>query len=77
MLLCDREGEWTKYNMIMDQTDFKILELYNANKTVEQMCALDQDLKKATVYRRIEKMKKGGVILDGKESADDAARENY
>jgi Fe2+ or Zn2+ uptake regulation protein len=41
------------------------------------MCKIDPDLKKATVYRRIGKMKKEGVIFDDKESADDAARENY
>jgi len=75
MLLCDREGEWTKYNMLMDQKDFKILELHNAGKTVDQICKEEEDLKKATVYKRIAKMKKEGVILDGKESADDAARE--
>jgi hypothetical protein len=77
MLLCDREGMWTKYNMLMDKIDFKILEYLNEGKTVEVMCKIDPDLKKATVYRRIGKMKKEGVIFDDKESADDAARENY
>ena len=77
MLLCDREGRWTKYNMLMDQKDFKILELHNAGKTVEQMCKEEEDLKKATVYKRIAKMKKEGVIPDGQESADGTARDNY
>ena len=77
MLLCDREGHWTKYNMLMDQKDFKILELHNAGKTVEQMCKEEEDLKKATVYKRIAKMKKEGVIPDGQESADGTARDNY
>jgi hypothetical protein len=77
MLLCDREGHWTKYNMLMDQKDFKILELHNAGKTVEQMCKEEEDLKKATVYKRIAKMKKEGVISDDQESAATAARENY
>ena len=40
------EGHWTKYNMLMDQKDFKILELRNAGKTVEQMCKEEEDLKK-------------------------------
>jgi hypothetical protein len=67
MLLCDREGNWTKYNMIMDKKDFRILEFYNEGKTVKQMCTIDPELKEATVYRRIEKMKKEGIILDDKE----------
>ena len=63
MLLCNKkDGKWTKYNMLMDQTDFKILEFWNEGKTVEDMCKIEPSFKKATVYRRIEKMKKGGVI---------------
>ena len=42
-----------------DQTDFKILEFWNEGKTVEDMCKIEPSFKKATVYRRIEKMKKG------------------
>ena len=64
MLLCDKQGQWTKYNMLMDQKDFKILELYNERKSVEEMCKLEKELKPATVYRRIEKMKKEGIIKD-------------
>ena len=64
MLLCDKEGKWTKYNMLMDQKDFKILELYNERKSVEEMCKIEKELKPATVYRRIEKMKKEGIIKD-------------
>ena len=64
MLLCDKEGYWSKYNMLMDQKDFKILELYNERKSVEEMCKLEKELKPATVYRRIEKMKKEGIIKD-------------
>ena len=67
MLLCDKQGQWTKYNMIMDKKDFKILELYNEGKTVKQMCSVDPELKEATVYRRIEKMKQEGIILGGKD----------
>ena len=37
----------------------------------------NDDLKKATVYKRIAKMKKEGVIPDGQESADGTARDNY
>jgi len=53
--------------MIMDKKDFRILEFYNEGKTVKQMCTIDPELKEATVYRRIEKMKKEGIILDDKE----------
>lgn len=67
MLLCDKEGTWTKYNMIMDQIDFKILELHNEGKSVEEMIKIDKDIgSKATVYRRIGKMKSEGIILDEK-----------
>ena len=64
MLLCDKQGYWKKYNMLMDQKDFKILELLNEGKSVEEMCKLEKELKPATVYRRIEKMKKEGIIKD-------------
>ena len=50
--------------MLMDQKDFKILELLNEGKSVEEMCKLEKELKPATVYRRIEKMKKEGIIKD-------------
>ena len=56
--------------MIMDQKDFKILELYNAGKSVQQMCAEEEDLKKATVYKRIDKMKKEGIIPNEKQTID-------
>ena len=63
MLICNKKnGKWTKYNMLMDQTDFKILELHNEGKSVEEMCNIEPSFKKATVYRRLDKMKKGGVI---------------
>ena len=55
----------------------KILELHNAGKTVEHKCKEEEDLKKATAYKRIAKMKKEGVIPDGQESADGTARDNY
>ena len=31
------------------------------------MCSVDPELKEATVYRRIEKMKQEGIILGGKD----------
>ena len=68
MLLCDKEGYWKKYNMLMDQKDFKILELYNERKSVEEMCKIERELKPATVYRRLEKMKKEGIIKDERSS---------
>ena len=67
MLLCNKQGNWTKYNMLMDKKDFKILELYKEGKTVKMMCAIDQELKEATVYRRIDAMKKEGIIHDEKQ----------
>ena len=66
MLLCDKSGSWIKYNMIMDQTDFKILELHKEGKSPQDMCKIDTDLKLATVYRRIGKMKSEGIIEDEK-----------
>ena len=70
MLLCDKQGQWTKYNMIMDQTDFKILELYEEGKTVQEMMKIDKDLgSSAKIYRRIGKMKTEGIIQDEKTEA--------
>ena len=67
MLLCDKQGKWTKYNMIMDQTDFKILELYEEGKTVQEMMKIDKDLgSSAKIYRRIRKMKTEGIIKEKK-----------
>jgi len=67
MLLCDKSGSWIKYNMIMDQTDFKILELHTEGKSVEEMIKIDKDIgSKATIYRRIGKMKTEGIIQDEK-----------
>ena len=74
MLLCNKQGNWTKYNMLMDKKDFKILELYKEGKTVKMMCAIDQELKEATVYRRIDAMKKEGIIHDEKQ---DRKSSNY
>ena len=63
MLLCNRQGQWTKYNMLMDQKDFKILELVKEGKTAQEIYKIDKDLGSlATLYRRIDKMKKEGII---------------
>ena len=67
MLLCDREGKWTKYNMLMDQKDFKILELYNEGKSAQEINKIEPDLKVPTIYRRIDKMKKEGIIPNEKQ----------
>ena len=40
MLLCDKEWNWTKYNMLMDKVDFKILEFHNEGKDVKTMCKI-------------------------------------
>jgi hypothetical protein len=75
MLLCNKQGNWTKYNMLMDQKDFKILELYKEGKDVKMMCKIEPDLKEATVYRRIAAMKKEGIIHD--EKPEDGESSNY
>ena len=75
MLLCNKQGNWTKYNMLMDQKDFKILELYKEGKDVKMMCKIEPDLKEATVYRRIAAMKKEGIIHD--EKPEDGQSSNY
>ena len=68
MLLCDLEGKWTKYNMLMDQKDFKILELYKEGKSAQEIHKLDKELGSvATLYRRIGKMKKEGIIPNEKQ----------
>ena len=72
MLLCDKEGNWTKYNMLMDKIDFKILEYLNEGKDVKTMCKIDPDLKESTCYRRIGKMKQEGIIKDGSDNIEEA-----
>ena len=47
----------------MDQKDFKILELVKEGKTAQEIYKIDKDLGSlATLYRRIDKMKKEGII---------------
>ena len=49
--------------MLMDQKDFKILELVKEGKTAQEIYKVDKDLGSlATLYRRIDKMKKEGII---------------
>ena len=74
MLLCDKEGNWTKYNMLMDKVDFKILEFHNEGKDVKTMCKIDPELKESTCYRRIGKMKQEGIIKD---AHDNIKKANY
>ena len=71
MLLCDLEGKWTKYNMLMDQKDFKILELYKEGKSAQEIHKLHKDIGSlALIYRRIDKMKKEGIIPNEKQTID-------
>ena len=69
MLLCDKQGQWTKYNMLMDQKDFKIMELYKEGKTAQEINKIDKELGAVpTIYRRIGKMKSEGVIEEDDKS---------
>ena len=63
ILTCNVEGEWKKYPML-DQQDFLIISYLNQGKSVKEMCEDDTTLKEKTVYRRIAKLKKEGVIKD-------------
>jgi hypothetical protein len=64
ILTCSNEGLWKKYPML-DQTDFLIISCLNEGKSVKDMCEDNpSQLKEKTVYRRIAKLKKEGVIKD-------------
>ncbi|MAL47204.1 Lrp/AsnC family transcriptional regulator, partial [Hyphomonas sp.] len=69
--LCNLDGQWTKYNMLMDQKDFKILELYKEGKSAQEIHKLHKDIGSlALIYRRIDKMKKEGIIPNEKQTID-------
>ena len=61
ILTCSEQGEWKLYPML-DQKDFLILGYHKQGMTVEQMLKEDKSLSQSTVYRKLEFMKKRGVI---------------